>query len=166
VRINRYIVAPKLRLIGADGQQIGIVSSTEALAKAQEEELDLVEIAPEADPPVCRIMDYGKYLFEQRKRKKKKSKQIHIKEIKMRPGTEIGDYKIKLRKAIDFLQQGNKVKITVRFRGREMAHQQLGADILKRMERDLEEYGSVEQMPKLEGRQMVMMIGPAKKMGK
>lgn len=163
MRINRYINAPKVRLIGADGQQIGIVSSSEALVKALEEELDLVEISPDSNPPVCRIMDYGKYLFEQRKRKKNKSKQIQVKEIKMRPVTEVGDYKIKLRKAIDFLQQGNKVKITVRFRGREMSHQEFGADILKRMERDLQEYGSVEQAPKLEGRQLVMLVGPTKK---
>lgn len=162
MRINEYVIAPEIRLIGADGQQAGIVSSKEALAKAQEASLDLVEIAPDAKPPVCRVMDYGKFLFEQSKRKKKKSKQIHVKEIKMRPGTEIGDYTIKLRKAIDFLKQGNKVKITIRFRGREMAYQELGKDVLKRAEHDLEEFASIEQVPKLEGRQIVMIVGPKK----
>ncbi len=157
------IVAPKVRLIGAEGKQEGIVDCRDALIKAEAEELDLVEIAPEATPPVCRIMDYGKYVFEQQKRNKKKSKQIHVKEIKMRPGTDIGDYKIKVRKATDFLLQGNKVKITVRFRGREMAFQELGRNILKRVEHDLEECGSIEQLPKLEGRQMVMLVGPGKK---
>lgn len=151
-----------MRLIAADGSQVGEVALSEALEKAQQAELDLVEIAPEAKPPVCRIMDYGKYLFELSKRKKKKSKQIQIKEIKMRPGTDVGDYEIKLRKAKVFLQQGNKVKMTIRFRGREMAHQQLGMDMLKRAEEDLLDAGSIEQMPKLEGRQMVMVVGPKK----
>jgi len=157
------VTAPKVRLVGVDGAQIGIVSSKEALAKAQEENLDLVEIAADSKPPVCRIMDYGKYLFEQSKRKKKKSKQVHVKEIKMRPGTDVGDYNIKLRKTIDFLKQGNKVKITIRFRGREMAYKELGMDVLRRVERDLEEYGSVEQTAKLEGRQMTMVVAPARK---
>jgi translation initiation factor IF-3 len=156
------VTAPKVRLIGKDGTQIGIVSSKEALAKAQEENLDLVEIAADAKPPVCRIMDYGKYLFEQSKRKKKKSKQVQVKEIKMRPGTDVADYNIKLRKIIDFLKQGNKVKITIRFRGREMAYKELGMDVLRRVERDLEEYGSVEQAAKLEGRQMSMVVGQKK----
>lgn len=162
LRINENVTAIKVRLIGVDGKQIGIVSSKEALEKAHEENLDLVEIVPEARPPVCRIMDFGKYLFEQGKRKKKKSKQIQVKEIKMRPGTDVADYKIKLRKAIGFLQQGNKVKITVRFRGREMAYKELGEDILKHAEHDLEEFGSIEQSAKLEGRQMTMVIGPKK----
>jgi translation initiation factor IF-3 len=156
------VIAPKVRLIGKDGDQIGIVSSKEALAKAQEENLDLVEIAADAKPPVCRIMDYGKYLFEQSKRKKKKSKQVQVKEIKMRPGTDVADYNIKLRKIIDFLKQGNKVKITIRFRGREMAYKELGMDVLRRVERDLEEYGSIEQTAKLEGRQMSMVVGQKK----
>jgi translation initiation factor IF-3 len=156
------VTAPKVRLIGKDGTQIGIVNSKEALAKAQEENLDLVEIAADAKPPVCRIMDYGKYLFEQSKRKKKKSKQVQVKEIKMRPGTDVADYNIKLRKIIDFLKQGNKVKITIRFRGREMAYKELGMDVLRRVERDLEEYGSVEQTAKLEGRQMSMVVGQKK----
>lgn len=133
------------------------------MAKAKEYELDLVEIAGDTNPPVCRIMDYGKFLFEQGKRLKKKAKQIQIKELKMRPGTEIGDYKVKLRKATEFLQEGNKVKFTIRFRGRELAYQRQGMDLLMRIENDLMEYGSVEQMPKMEGRQMIMVIGPKKK---
>ena len=122
----------------------------------------MVEIAPEAKPPVCRIMDYGKYLFEQSKKHKKKSKHIHVKEIKMRPGTDIGDYQIKLRKIISFLEQDDKVKVTIRFRGREIAYQQLGRDMLKRVEQDLLEYATIEQLPKLEGRQMIMVVGPKK----
>lgn len=150
-------------MIGPDGKQIGVVNLNEALAKAKEYELDLVEIAGDIVPPVCRIMDYGKFLFEQGKRLKKKAKQIQIKELKMRPGTDIGDYKVKLRKAIEFLQDGDKVKFTVRFRGRELAYQKQGMDMLKRIEGDLIEEGSVEQMPKMEGRQMVMVVGPKKK---
>lgn len=162
LRINENVTSTEVRLIGVNGKQIGIVSSKEALEKAHQENLDLVELVPESKPPVCRIMDYGKYLFEQGKRRKKKSKQIQVKEIKMRPGTDIADYKIKLRKAIGFLQQGNKVKITVRFRGREMAYKELGEDILKRAEHDLEEFGSIEQPPKSEGRQIAMVVGPKK----
>ncbi len=132
---------------------------------ADEFELDLVEIVPTSEPPVCRIMDYGKFVFEQNKKKhaaKKKQKQIQVKEIKIRPGTEEGDYQIKLRNLIKFLNQGDKVKVTLRFRGREMAHQELGAKMLERIEADLEEFGSVEQFPKMEGRQMVMVMGPKK----
>ena len=132
---------------------------------ADEFELDLVEIVPTAEPPVCRIMDYGKFVFEQNKKKhaaKKKQKQIQVKEIKIRPGTEESDYQIKLRNLIKFLNQGDKVKVTLRFRGREMAHQELGAKMLKRIETDLEKFGSVEQFPKMEGRQMVMVMGPKK----
>jgi len=132
---------------------------------ADEFELDLVEIVPTAEPPVCRIMDYGKFVFEQNKKKhaaKKKQKQIQVKEIKIRPGTEESDYQIKLRNLIKFLNQGDKVKVTLRFRGREMAHQELGAKMLKRIEGDLEEFGFVEQFPKMEGRQMVMVMGPKK----
>jgi translation initiation factor IF-3 len=132
---------------------------------ADEFELDLVEIVPTSEPPVCRIMDYGKFVFEQNKKKhaaKKKQKQIQVKEIKIRPGTEEGDYQIKLRNLIKFLNQGDKVKVTLRFRGREMAHQELGAKMLERIEADLEEFGSVEQFPKMEGRQMVMIMGPKK----
>jgi len=151
-----------VRLIDKDGGQVGIVSSQEALQKAQEANLDLVEIAPQSTPPVCRIMDFGKYLFEQRKRLKKKSKQIQVKEVKMRPVTDIGDYLVKVRKAIVFLQEGNKVKFTVRFRGRELSYQQQGIDILRRAENDIREHGTVEQTPKMEGKQMVMIVIPGK----
>lgn len=132
---------------------------------ADEAELDLVEIAPQADPPVCRIMDYGKYRFEENKKRhaaKKKQKQIHVKEVKFRPGTDEGDYQVKLRNLIRFLSAGDKAKVTLRFRGREMAHQELGRKLLDRIEADLEEYGTVEQYPKMEGRQMVMVIAPKK----
>jgi len=153
-------------LIGAEGEQVGVVSITEALQTAYEANLDLVEISPNADPPVCKIMDYGKYQFEQNKKlqaAKKKQKQIQIKEIKFRPGTEEGDYQVKLRNLTKFLNDGDKTKITVRFKGREMSHRELGMDLLKRIETDLEEIAAVEQFPKLEGRQMVMVMGPKKK---
>lgn len=138
----------------------------EALESASEAGLDLVEVAPNSEPPVCRIMDYGKFVFEQNKKAqsaKRKQKQIHIKEVKFRPGTEEGDYQVKLRNLIRFLSQGDKTKITLRFRGREMAHQELGTELLKRVQKDLEEYGSVEQFPLMEGRQMVMVIAPRKR---
>lgn len=154
-----------MRLIDAEGEQVGVVSINQALQSAEDSELDLVEIVPNAEPPVCRVMDYGKFIFEQNKKKhaaKKKQKQIHVKEIKFRPGTEIGDYQIKLKNLIKFLENGDKVKITLRFRGREMAHQELGTKMLKRIEADLEEYGVVEQFPKMEGRQMVMVIASKK----
>ena len=137
----------------------------EALAKAQEVGLDLVEVSPNAEPPVCRIMDFGKYLFELKKKAqagKSKTKQVHVKEIKFRPGTDEGDYKIKLRKLTEFLEYGDKTKITLRFRGREMAHQEIGANLLARVRKDLEEYGVVEQMPQMEGRQMIMVMAPKK----
>lgn len=165
-RINRDIKAPKVRLIDSEGEQAGIVSSREALEKAQQVSLDLVEISPNAEPPVCRIMDYGKFIFEKNKQKaiaKKKQKQVQVKEIKFRPGTEEGDYQVKLKKLIKFLENGDKTKITIRFRGREMSHQQLGMDVMKRLEADLAEIGTVEQRPKLEGRQMIMVLSPAKK---
>ena len=152
-------------MIDTEGQQIGIVSLREAQEKAQQAELDLVEIVPTAKPPVCRIMDYGKFIFEQNKKQhaaKKKQKQVQIKEIKFRPGTEEGDYQVKLRNLIRFLEDGDKAKITLRFRGREMAHQELGQNLLKRLETDLVNYGLVEQQPKMEGRQMVMVIAPKK----
>lgn len=155
-----------MRLIDEKGEQIGIVPVREAQQKAQEAELDLVEIVPTAKPPVCRIMDYGKYLFEQSKKRhsaKKKQKQMQVKEIKFRPGTDEGDYQVKLRSLIRFLQDGDKTKVTLRFRGREMAHQELGQKLLKRIETDLTEYGTVEQYPRLEGRQMVMIVAPLKK---
>ena len=161
-RVNHQISAREVRLIDQDGGQVGIVSSQEALQKAQVANLDLVEISPQSTPPVCRIMDFGKYLFEQRKRLKKKSKQIQVKEVKMRPVTDIGDYLVKVRKAIVFLQEGNKVKFTVRFRGRELSYQQQGIDILRRAENDIKEHGTVEQTPKMEGKQMVMIVVPGK----
>ena len=150
-------------MINAEGEQVGIVPISEALRIADEDELDLVEIVPLAKPPVCRIMDYGKYVFNQNKKKhaaKKKQKQIHVKEIKFRPGTDKGDYEVKLGHLTKFLSNGDKVKVTLRFRGREMAHQELGSQMLKRIETDLEQYGAVEQFPKLEGRQMVMVLAP------
>lgn len=164
--MNEAITAPTVRLIGADGEQIGVVTLDEAQQQAEEAELDLVEIVPNSDPPVCRIMDYGKFLFEENKKRhaaKKKQKQIQVKEVKFRPGTEEGDYQVKLRNIIRFLEGGDKAKITLRFRGREMAHQQLGRNLLQRIEKDLTEYGSVEQYPKMEGRQMIMVMAPLKK---
>lgn len=155
-----------MRLIDAEGENVGVVALDEALSSARNAGLDLVEISPEAKPPVCKVMDFGKYLFEQKKAKaaaKKKQKVTHVKEIKFRPGTDIGDYQVKLRNLIRFLEDGDKAKITVRFRGREMAHQELGMELLKRVEKDLEEYGTVESRPSMEGRQMTMMIGPKKK---
>ncbi len=165
-RLNEEIDAPQVRLIGADGAPVGIVTVNEALEGAYEADLDLVEISPNAEPPVCRIMDYGKFIFEKNKQKaaaRKKQKQIHIKEIKFRPGTDIGDYQVKLRNLKRFLEDGDKTKVTMRFRGREMAHQELGRDLLERVKKDLEEYGTVESFPKMEGRQMIMVIAPNKK---
>jgi len=153
-------------LIDAEGENVGIVSTDEALRISTEANLDLVEISPNAEPPVCRVMDYGKYRIEQKKQShqaKKKQKQIQVKEIKFRPTTEDGDYKVKVRKLINFLEEGDKTKITIRYRGREMQHQQLGAKLLERVENDLKEYGDVEQRPKLEGRQLVMVLAPSKK---
>lgn len=153
-------------MIGAEGQQLGIVSSREAKQIAFEAELDLVEISPTAEPPVCRVMDYGKFRFEQSKKlqaAKKKQKLIHIKEVKFRPGTDEGDYQIKLRNLIRFLMDGDKAKITVRFRGRELSHRELGMDLLKRIETDLAEHATVEQFPKLEGKQLSMTLAPKKK---
>ncbi|MCO7223777.1 translation initiation factor IF-3 [Pleionea sp. CnH1-48] len=158
--------AKEVRLIGADGEQVGVMTGAKALYLAEEAELDLVEISPEASPPVCRIMDYGKFLFEQKKAAnaaKKKQTQMQVKEVKFRPGTDIGDYNIKLRNLIKFLDHGDKTKITLRFRGREMAHRELGFELLKRLEKDLEEHGVVESHPKLEGRQMIMVVAPKKR---
>lgn len=166
VRRNEEIDAPKVRVIGADGEQAGVMVLSAALQIARDEELDLVEVSPTADPPVCRVMDFGKYIFELNKKAqtaKRKQKQVHVKEIKFRPGTEAGDYKVKLRKLIEFLEEGDKAKVTLRFRGREMAHQELGAKLLARVKDDLEEFGVVEQMPQLEGRQMIMVMSPKKK---
>ncbi|MEQ6291756.1 translation initiation factor IF-3 [Vogesella sp. GCM10023246] len=165
-RINGEITAREVRLVGEEGEQLGIVSVREALALAEERDVDLVEISPTAQPPVCKLMDYGKFKYQQSKKKheaKLKQKQVQIKEIKFRPGTDDGDYNVKLRNLIRFLGEGDKAKITLRFRGREMAHQDIGLALLKRVEADLAEVGTVEQFPKLEGRQMVMMIAPKKK---
>ncbi len=164
--INQQIQAAEVRLIDVDGEQIGIVSREEALEKATSQQLDLVEISPDAEPPVCRIMDYGKHLFEQKQKSResrKKQRQTQLKEIKFRPGTDIGDYDVKLRNLKRFLEAGDKTKVTVRFRGREMAHQELGRELLARIEADLAEYGSVEQYPNMEGRQMIMVLSPGKK---
>ena len=149
-------------MIDADGHQAGLMSASAALLKAQEAGLDLVEISPGSVPPVCRIMDYGKYVFEQRKRVKKKSKQVQLKEVKMRPVTDIGDYQVKVRKAIEFLKEGNKVKFVVRFRGREMAYQQQGIDMLRRVEADIKDHGAPEGYPRMEGKQMMMIVVPGK----
>lgn len=145
---------------------MGIVEVEEALKLADGAGVDLVEISPNAEPPVCRMMDYGKYRYQDSKRKavaKKKQKQMHVKEVKFRPGTDVGDYEVKLRNLIRFLQHGDKAKVTLRFRGREMAHQELGRELLDRVEEDLKDYGTVEQYPKMEGRQMVMVITPKRK---
>lgn len=164
--MNEDILDPQVRLIDAEGENVGVVATDEALRIANEATLDLVEISPNAKPPVCRVMDYGKYKFEQNKKAhqaKKKQKQIQVKEIKFRPGTEIGDYQVKLRKLIEFLEDGDKTKITIRYRGREMQHKELGAQLLDRIEKDLSEYGDVEQRPKMEGRQLIMVLTPSKK---
>ncbi|MEB6338130.1 translation initiation factor IF-3 [Serratia rhizosphaerae] len=169
-RINGEIRAQEVRLTGLDGEQIGIVSLREALEKAEEAGVDLVEISPNAEPPVCRIMDYGKFLYEKSKstkEQKKKQKVIQVKEIKFRPGTDDGDYQVKLRNLIRFLEDGDKAKITLRFRGREMAHQQIGMEVLNRVRKDLcedMELAVVESFPtKIEGRQMIMVLAPKKK---
>jgi len=155
-----------VRLIGEEGEQIGIVAIRRALELADEAGVDLVEIAPLAQPPVCRIMDFGKFKYAEAKKAheaKLKQKQIQVKEIKFRPGTDEGDYQIKLRNLIKFLQEGDKTKVTLRFRGREMAHQEFGVRLLERVKGDLDPYGTVEQFPKMEGRQLVMVIAPIKK---
>ncbi|MCU9839118.1 translation initiation factor IF-3 [Ruegeria sp. WL0004] len=161
--MNDKIRAPEIRLIGADGENVGVVHPAKAMTMAQEAGLDLVEISPNATPPVCKIMDYGKYKYEQQKREseaRKKQKIIEVKEIKFRPGTDSHDYDVKMKSVAKFLENGDKVKITLRFRGREMAHQNLGRDLLERVAEDIKELGKIENMPKMEGRQMVMMIGP------
>ena len=153
-------------MIGADGEQVGIVSLDEALKAAAAASLDLVEISPDAEPPVCKVMDYGKKLFEDKKQQaaqRKKQKQTQVKEMKFRPGTDEGDYQVKLRNLVRFLESGDKAKVTLRYRGREMAHQELGMEMLKRIEDDLAELGQVEQYPKMEGRQLTMVIAPRSK---
>jgi translation initiation factor IF-3 len=157
---------PRVRVIGADGEMVGVLSRDEALALAEESGMDLVEIQPTADPPVCRIMDYGKYKFELQKKAnaaKKKQKIVEIKELKFRPTTDDGDYNIKLRNLRRFLEEGDKVKVNIRFKGREMSHQELGLEMAKRIETDLADEVVIEQRPRLEGRQMIMMIAPKKK---
>ena len=166
VRLNDEITVRQVRLIDAEGENRGVVSIEEARAVAAEAELDLVEIVPTAQPPVCRVMDYGKFKFEQSKKAsiaRKKQKQIQVKEVKFRPGTEEGDYKVKMRNLTRFVEEGDKAKITIRFRGREMAHQERGLQLLQRIEADLGDLVTVEQRPKLEGRQMVMVVAPKKK---
>ncbi|MDA0681513.1 MAG: translation initiation factor IF-3 [Proteobacteria bacterium] len=166
VRRNEEIDAAQVRLIDSAGEQRGVMALAAALEIAKGEELDLVEVSPNVQPPVCRIMDFGKFLFEQNKKSqsaKRKQKQVHVKEIKFRPGTDEGDYKIKLRKLTEFLEVGDKTKVTLRFRGREMAHKELGAQLLTRVRDDLEALAVVEQMPQLEGRQMIMVLAPKKK---
>ncbi|HYG13896.1 MAG TPA: translation initiation factor IF-3 [Methylophilaceae bacterium] len=166
VRINGDITAPQVRLVGMNSEPLGIVSLNEAMAQAEAADVDLVEIAPQAAPPVCRLMDYGKYKYAESKRQHEarlKQKQVQVKEVKFRPGTDEGDYKIKLRNLIRFLQEGDKAKVTLRFRGREITHQELGLALLKRVEADLQEYAVIEQFPKMEGRQMIMVVAPHKK---
>ena len=164
--MNDEIRAKDVRLVDENGEQKGIVSLADALRAAESVDLDLVEIVANAEPPVCKIMDFNKHLFDLKQKQKdakKKQHQVQVKEIKLRPGTDIGDYNIKLRAILRFLDEGNKVKITLRFRGREMAHQQLGLAQLQKVEADVIEYGVVEQAPKMEGRQMGMLIGPKRK---
>jgi translation initiation factor IF-3 len=153
-------------VIDDEGEQKGVMSLSEALELASEATLDLVEVSPNAEPPVCRIMDFGKYIFEQKKKSqsaKGKQKQAQVKEVKFRPGTDEGDYQVKLRNLKRFLENGDKAKVTLRFRGREMAHRELGRKLLDRVRQDLEELGVVEQLPQMEGRQMIMVLGPKKK---
>ncbi|WP_075148333.1 translation initiation factor IF-3 [Thauera chlorobenzoica] len=164
-RVNGEINALELRLVGEEGEQLGIVSLNAALSMAEEAGLDLVEIAPMAKPPVCKIMDYGKFKYQEQKKAHEtrlKQKQVQVKEVKLRPGTDENDYQIKLRNLKRFLDEGDKCKVTLRFRGREMAHQEFGLRQLERIKADLDELGQVEQMPKMEGRQMIMIIAPKK----
>jgi translation initiation factor IF-3 len=164
--LNDDIRATRVRLVAADGSQVGIVSRDEALDEARRDSLDLVLIAPDADPPVVKVMDYGKHLFDLKKAKaaqRKKQKQIQVKEMKFRPGTEEGDYRVKLRNLVRFLEDGDKAKVSLRFRGREMVHPEIGLQLLKRIEEDLKEFGTVESQPKFEGRQMTMVLAPSKK---
>ncbi|MCL7409013.1 translation initiation factor IF-3 [Marivivens donghaensis] len=165
-RINERIRCPEIRLIGAEGENVGVVTPAQALQMAEEAGLDLVEISPNATPPVCKIMDFGKFKYEQQKKEaeaRKKQKIIEIKEVKFRPGTDKHDYDVKMRSVLKFLGNGDKVKVTLRFRGREMAHQDLGRQLLEQIAADITEFGKIENMPKMEGRQMVMMIGPLPK---
>ncbi|MBW0454313.1 MAG: translation initiation factor IF-3 [Candidatus Kinetoplastibacterium crithidii] len=165
-RINNEIRVPEVRLIGIEGEQLGILKISDALRLSEENEVDLVEIAPNAIPPVCRLMDYGKFKYKEQKRlaeARSKQKTIQVKEVKFRPSTDDGDYNVKLRNLRKFLDDGDKAKVSLRFRGREMAHQDLGMRVLERIRNDLSDYAVVESMPRLEGRQMVMMLSPKKK---
>ncbi|MGO3891399.1 MAG: translation initiation factor IF-3 [Paenalcaligenes sp.] len=165
-RINGEIRIPEVRLIGIEGEQLGVVKVTDALDMAEEHDVDLVEIAPQAEPPVCRLMDYGKFRYQEQKRQQEarsKQKIIQIKEVKFRPGTDDGDFNVKLRNVRRFIEDGDKVKVSLRFRGREMAHQELGMRVLERVRDEVEEICQVEAMPKLEGRQMIMVLAPKKK---
>jgi translation initiation factor IF-3 len=165
-RLNGEISVPEVRLVGINGEQLGVARTADALRMAEEADVDLVEIAPTAVPPVCRLMDYGKFRYEEQKKAheaKLKQKQIQIKEIKFRPATDENDYLTKVRKLTEFLEEGDKAKVTMRFRGREMAHQELGLKVLERVKADLEPISQVEAMPRLEGRQMVMVLSPRRK---
>jgi translation initiation factor IF-3 len=166
IRRNEEITSPSVRVIAADGSQAGVMTRFEALALAQSAELDLVEVSPTAEPPVVRVMDFGKFLFEQNKKAhsaKRKQKQQQVKEVKFRPGTEEADYQVKLRNLIRFLAEGDKAKVTLRFRGREMVHQDIGRKLLERVQADLIAAATVEQFPMMEGRQMIMVLSPKKK---
>ncbi|MGR3436405.1 MAG: translation initiation factor IF-3 [Shimia sp.] len=165
-RVNDRIRAPEIRLIGAEGENVGVVSPSRAMQMAEDAGLDLVEISPNANPPVAKIMDFGKFKYEQQKREseaRKKQKTIEVKEVKFRPNTDVHDYDVKMRNVYKFLENGDKVKVTLRFRGREMAHQEIGRNLLLRVAEDTKDHGKVENMPKMEGRQMTMMIGPLPK---
>ena len=164
--MNERVKSAEIRLIGAEGENVGVVTPAQAMVMAQQAGLDLVEISPNANPPVCKIMDFGKFKYEQQKREseaRKKQKTIEVKEVKFRPNTDTHDYEVKMRNVFKFLEAGDKVKVTLRFRGREMAHQNLGRELLERVAEDTKDAGKVENMPKMEGRQMVMMIGPLPK---
>lgn len=164
-RVNEQVRASEIRLIGAEGENVGLITPEKALDMALDAGLDLVEVSPNANPPVCKIMDYGKYKYETQKKEaeaRKKQKTIDVKEVKFRPTTDTHDYDVKMRNVFKFLENGDKVKVTLRFRGREMAHLDLGRQLLERVADDVENIGKVENMPKMEGRQMIMMIGPAK----
>jgi translation initiation factor IF-3 len=164
--LNGEINAPEVRLVGINNEPLGIVKTADAMRMSEEAEVDLVEIAPQADPPVARLMDYGKFKYQEQKKAhdaRLKQKIIQVKEVKFRPGTDDGDYHIKVRNLTRFLEEGDKTKVTLRFRGREMAHQEIGMRLLEKVKADLEPVGVVEQFPKMEGRQMIMVIGPKKK---
>ncbi len=164
-RVNEKISSPKVRLVDENGEMVGVLSHKEALERAYRAGLDLVEVSPNADPPVCKILDYGKYKFEEQKRRaeiRKKQKIIEIKEIQLRPGIDKHDFEVKMRSARKFIEEGDKLKVTLRFRGRELSHQELGMEVLNRVKASLEDIAKVEQYPKLEGKRVIMVMGPAK----